>query len=238
MQKIKPKTKPEIPTAPKVKIKPIPKGKYEVVNQYTGQGWVYSDVVKQHFFHPQNLLLDEPKDGEFDAVGEVGSPACGDTMRMWVKVDPKTDRIKELKWKTFGCGSAIASTSMFSVMLTENSGMKVDEALKVRPQDVMDRLSGLPDRKIHCSVLADKAFRKTMNEYFRLTGQYARIIVEGSKVIDKRLNVTDRDIEEAVLEGAQTLEEVQHKLKVGVGDPDSIPEIEQLIRFYKEKYYG
>lgn len=216
----------------------VPKGKYEVVNEYTGQGWVYSDIVKEHFFHPQNILLEEPKDLQFDAVGEVGSPACGDTMRMWVKVDATSDRVKELKWKTFGCGSAIAATSMFSVMLTENEGMKIDEALKIKPQDVMVRLGGLPDRKIHCSVLADKAFRRTMNAYFHATNQHARVIVEGARVIDSRLNITDRDIEEAVLEGAQTLEEVQQKLKVGVGDPGSIPEIEQLIRYYKEKYYG
>jgi NifU-like protein len=218
--------------------KPIPDGTYEVVNQYTGQGWVYSDIVKDHFFHPRNLLLDEPNATDFDAIGEVGSPACGDTMRMWVKVNANTDRIMDLKWKTFGCGSAIASTSMFSVMLTENGGMKVDDALKVKPQDVMERLAGLPDRKIHCSVLADKAFRKTMNAYFHATGQHARVIVEGARVVDTKLNITDRDIEEAVLEGAQTLEEVQKKLKVGVGSPETLPDIEQLIRFYKEKYYG
>lgn len=163
---------------------------------------------------------------------------CGDVMYMWIKVDRDSDRIRDLKWKTFGCGSAIASTSMFSVMVTENDGMKIDDALKVRPQDVMVRLGGLPNRKIHCSVLADKAFRKAVNEYFRVSGQNQRIIVEGAKVVDKRLNITDKDIEEAVLEGAQTLEEVQHKLKVGVGDPEALPEIEQLIRFYKEKYYG
>lgn len=219
------------------KIKPIPKGKYEVVNQYTGEGWVYTDIVKDHFFHPRNLLLEEPEE-EFDAVGEVGSPACGDTMRMWIKVDKETDRITDLKWKTFGCGSAIASTSMFSVMVTENGGMKTDAALRIKPQHVMERLAGLPARKIHCSVLADKAFRKTMNAYFRTTAQHDRIIVEGTRVVDKKLNITDKDIEEAVLEGAHTLEEVQQKLKVGVGSPEAIPDIEQLIRFYKEKYYG
>lgn len=116
--------------------------------------------------------------------------------------------------------------------------MKVDDAMKVKPQDIMARLGGLPDRKIHCSVLADKAFRKAVNEYFRASGQHERIKVEGAKVVDKRLNITDKDIEEAVLEGAQTLEEAQHKLKVGVGDPEATLEIEQLIRFYREKYFG
>ncbi len=222
----------------KAKRKPLPKGNYEVVNEYTGEGWVYTDIVKDHFFNPRNLLLKEPAEGEYDAVGEVGSAACGDTMRMWVKVDPKTDRIKVLKWKTFGCGSAIASTSMFSVMVTEKGGMKAAKALTIKPQHVMERLGGLPNRKIHCSVLADKAFRKTMNNYFRTTNQHNRIIIEGSRVVDTKLNITDKDIEEAVLEGAQTLEEVQKKLKVGIGSPEIITEVEQLIRFYKEKYYG
>jgi len=210
--------------------------KAEVVNQYTGETWVYSDIVKDHFFHPRNLLLDEPPEDYFDADGMVGSPACGDMMTMWVKIDE--GKITDLKWKTFGCGSAIASTSMFSMMVTEDGGMDIDEALKIRPQDVMKRLDGLPNRKIHCSVLADKAFRKTMNQYFRNIGQHDRVKAEGSRVVDKQLNITDRDIEEAVLEGAKDLLEVQKKLKVGVGDPESIPEIEQLIRFYTEKYYG
>ncbi|MBI4133122.1 iron-sulfur cluster assembly scaffold protein [Candidatus Uhrbacteria bacterium] len=208
----------------------------EVVNQHTGEKWVYSPTVKDHFFHPRNLLLADPKDGEFDAHGVVGSPACGDVMDIWIKVEE--DRITDLKWRTFGCGSAISATSMFSVMVTENGGTEVDEALKIKPQDIMERLGGLPNRKIHCSVLADKAFRKAVNEHFRATGQHERIKVEGAKVVDTRLNITDKDIEEAVLEGAQTLEEVQHKLKVGIGDPEAVPEIEQLIRFYKEKYYG
>jgi nitrogen fixation NifU-like protein len=77
-----------------------------------------------------------------------------------------------------------------------------------------------------------------VNQYFRNTGQHSRVIAEGSRVVDKQLNITDHDIEEAVLEGAKDLYEVQKKLKCGVGDPGAIPEIEQLIRFYTEKYYG
>lgn len=210
----------------------------DIVSPYAGQAWVYSDVVKDHFFHPRNLLQKDPKPGEYDAVGQVGSPACGDVMRIWLKVDKKTERIKKLKWRTFGCASAIAATSMFSLMVTEKGGMKLKDALKIRPQDIMQRLEGLPARKVHCSVLADKAFRQAVNNYFRNTGQHQRIMAEGSKVIDKRLNITERDIKEAVLEGAQNLLEVQKKLKVGAGDPKAIPEIEQLIRFYKEKYHG
>ena len=163
---------------------------------------------------------------------------CGDMMRMWLKIEPVGEKVKEMKWRTFGCGSAIAATSMFSVMVTENGGLPLAEALKIKPQHIMERLGGLPDRKIHCSVLADKAFRKAANDYFRRTGQRGRIIIEGARVVDPVLNITDKDIEEAVLEGATDLEAVQRKLKVGVGSPELITEVEQLIRFYKEKYYG
>ena len=213
-------------------------GKVGLPSEASGEGWVYSDKVKEHFFKPKNLLFKDPKKGEFDAEGQVGSPACGDVMKIWIKIDPKTEKIKKLKWRTFGCASAIASTSMFSVMITEKGGMKLNDALKIKPQDIMSRLHGLPARKVHCSVLCDKAFQAAVNNYFRKTGQYQRIIVDGAKIVDKRLNITDKDIESAVLDGAKTLQDVQAKLKVGVGDPQAIPEIEQLIRFYNEKYYG
>ena len=183
-------------------------------------------------------MLEEPNEADYSAVGMVGSPACGDMMKMWLKIEPITEQVKEMKWRTFGCGSAIAATSMFSVMVTENNGLPLKDALAIKPQHIMERLGGLPNRKIHCSVLADKAFRKAANEYFRKTKQYDRIIIEGAKVIDQKLNITDKDIEEAVLEGAVDLESVQKRLKVGVGSPEIITEVEQLIRFYKEKYYG
>ncbi|MBI2639356.1 MAG: iron-sulfur cluster assembly scaffold protein [Candidatus Sungbacteria bacterium] len=210
----------------------------DVVNQFTGEKWYYSDIVKDHFFNPRNLMLEDPDESQYDAVGMVGSPACGDMMKMWLRLEPETERVKEMKWRTFGCASAIAATSMFSVMVTENGGVAIDEALKIKPQHIMERLGGLPNRKIHCSVLADKAFRKAANDYFRRSGQHHRIIVEGARVIDQKLSITDHDIEEAVLEGATDLESVQKRLKVGVGSPEIIAEVEQLIRFYKEKYYG
>lgn len=218
--------------SPKIDIKA------DVINQYTGERWYYSDIVKDHFFNPRNLQLDDLTPEKFDAFGMVGSAACGDMMSMGLRIDAATETIKELRWKTFGCGSAIAATSMFSVMVTESGGMKIVDALKIRPQHIMERLGGLPNRKIHCSVLADKAFRKAVNDYFRRTGQPERIIIEGARVIDSKLNITDKDIEEAVLEGAMDLEAVQKKLKVGIGSPEIITEVEQLVRFYKEKYYG
>lgn len=212
--------------------------KPDVVNKLAGGSWAYSKMVKSHFFNPRNLLVEDPDKAQFDAEGIVGSPACGDIMRVWLKIDPKTERIKEFKWRTFGCASAIGATSMLSVMVTEKGGMKIDKALKLKPQDIMKRLGGLPDRKIHCSVLGDKALRSALNHWFKKTGQFKRIVVEGSKILDPNTKTTEADIEEAVLAGALTLEEVQQRTKVGIGYPQCLPEVEQLIRFYKEKHFG
>lgn len=214
--------------------------KGDVVASSKEKGWFYTDTVKEHFFHPKNFLEDEA--GYGDAyLGMVGSPACGDAMKVYLKIEKDADgveRIKDFKWKTFGCASAIAATSMLSVMVTENGGMLLEDALKLRPQDIMSRLGGLPARKIHCSVLGDKALRSAVNDYYRKTGQIDKIVVEAGRVIDHVLKITDQDIEEAVLEGADTLEKVQARTKVGTGDPACIPEVENLIRFYKEKYFG
>ena len=214
----------------------------DVKAKVEGKKWFYNDVVREHFFNPKNFLKDKKSAEKYDkianGVGQVGSPACGDMMKMWIKVDSSKDKIVECKWQTFGCASAIGSTSMLSVMVTENNGMKIENALKIKPQDIADRLEGLPQRKFHCSVLGDKALRSAINDYFKKSGQNERVIVDGAKIIDKILKITDKDIEEAVLEGARTLEEVQKKTKVGVKDKSCIPEAEQLIRFYTEKYFG
>lgn len=203
-----------------------------------GEGWLYSDIVKDHFFNPRNFLRYGEEDKfKFNGQGRVGSPACGDEMVLWLKIDPKTDKIKECRWRTFGCGSAIASTSVLSEMITEKGGLKIDQALKIRPQDIMKRLGGLPERKVHCSVLGDKALQAAINDYFRQSGQHDRVVTAGTKVVDKTLNITDHDIEEAVLEGAQTLEDLQKKLKVGVFNKEAIPAVEELLRFYSEKYF-
>jgi len=122
--------------------------------------WYYSDKVKDHFFNPKNFASQEPK--EFDAMGEVGSFACGDIMKVWLKIDPQTDRVKDFKWQTWGCATAIASTSAFSEMVI---GMTIEDALKIKPQDIAEKLGGIPDRKFHCSVLADQAFKKAIDSY-------------------------------------------------------------------------
>lgn len=210
------------------------------VQARAGNDWFYTDVVKEHFFNPRNLFKTKKEVQEYkaDGTGMVGSPACGDMMKMWIKIDKKTDKIKECKWQTFGCASAIASTSMLSVMITEKGGMKIDDALEIKPQDIIKRLVDLPPRKFHCSVLGDKALREAINDYFEKSGHPERVVRQGAKIIDKQLKITDKDIEEAVLEGATTFEDLQKKTKIGINDKSCIPEAEQLLRFYKEKYFG
>lgn len=219
--------------------------KPDVVNKFTGNTWAYTKEVQNHFFKPKNILLALPKPSakaggksKYDAEGIVGSPACGDVMRVWLKIDGKKDRIKEFKWRTFGCASAIAATSILSVMVTEKGGMKIDKALQIRPQDIIKRLGGLPDRKIHCSVLGDKALRAALNDWFKKTKQFSRIVVDGKQILDPNTKTTEVDIEEAVLEGATTLLAVQKRTKVGIGFPQCLPKVEELIRFYREKYFG
>jgi len=131
-----------------------------------GENWIYSERVRDHFFYPKNILYDE-SDYVADGIGAVGSPECGDVMHVWIKIDRKTNRIKECKWRTFGCASAIASASMMSVMATENGGMDLKTAQNLKPQQIVERLGGLPDRKFHCSVLGHKALSNAVLDYLK-----------------------------------------------------------------------
>lgn len=129
-----------------------------------GNSWLYSDIVKDHFFNPRNLMPQGEEDKfQADGMGRVGSPACGDEMVVWIKV--KDNKITDCKWQTFGCGSAIASTSMMSEMVLENGGITIEDALKITPQDILERLGGLPPNKIHCSVLGDQALEAAIEDY-------------------------------------------------------------------------
>jgi nitrogen fixation NifU-like protein len=117
---------------------------------------VYSDKVMDHFMHPRNVGEIENADG----VGEVGNPVCGDMMTFYIKV--KDDRLEDIKFKTFGCGAAIAVSSMVSEMAM---GKTIDEALKITPQLVADELEGLPKQKYHCSNLGAQALHKAIEDY-------------------------------------------------------------------------
>ena len=132
------------------------------INGISGAVWLYSPTVKDHFFNPRNLLIDEAE-YVFDGFGQVGSAECGDVMNVWIKVE--SGRVKECKWRTFGCASAIAAASMMSVMATENDGMTLEQAQALKPQQIVERLESLPERKFHCSVLGHEALRLAVQDY-------------------------------------------------------------------------
>lgn len=123
----------------------------------------YSAKVMEHFSNPHNV--GEIKDA--DGVGEVGNPKCGDIMRMYIKVDPQTQVITDVKFNTFGCGSAIASSSMATEMI---KGKPVSEALELSNKAVIEALDGLPAQKIHCSVLAEEAVKAAVKDYYDKNG--------------------------------------------------------------------
>ncbi len=197
------------------------------------QNWLYTDKVLEHFMNPKNILLDEASYKE-DGRGLVGNIKCGDQMIVAIQVDKEKETIKDLKWKTYGCASAIASTSVMSEMV---KGMKLDEAYNLSPKDINKELGGLPEHKIHCSVLGDKALRAAINDYYERSGQKDKVKREETRVVCNCMQVTDSDIEHAVLEGARTFYEVQERTKAGTGCGECKEDVERLIELYKNRHF-
>ena len=122
---------------------------------------LYTETVMDHFMHPRNVGSIENADG----VGEVGNAKCGDIMKMYLKI--KDNVIEDVKFETFGCGSAIASSSMATEMI---KGKPVSEAMKLTNKAVTEALDGLPAHKLHCSVLAEEAIKKALKDYYDRNG--------------------------------------------------------------------
>ena len=122
---------------------------------------LYSEVVMDHFMHPRNVGTIENADG----VGQVGNAKCGDIMKIYLKIE--NDIIADVKFETFGCGSAIASSSMATEMI---KGKPISEALQLTNKAVTEALDGLPAQKIHCSVLAEEAVKSAVKDYYDKNG--------------------------------------------------------------------
>jgi len=199
-----------------------------------GSDWVYSDIVKDHFVHPRNILEDE---AAFSAHGKgiVGNVKCGDEMIVAIKVDKNNNTITDCRWKTYGCASAIASTSILSEIV---KGMTLDEAYHVSPKDIAKRLGNLPEHKIHCSVLGDKALRAAINDYYQRNGMEGKIEKEEAKIICQCMNVTDHEIEHAVLEGARTYLELQERTKLGTVCGQCEGEAKKLLAEYIKRHFS
>ena len=122
---------------------------------------LYSDKVFDHFRNPRNVGIIEDADG----IGEVGNTVCGDIMKMYLKIDDGI--VSDVKFETFGCGSAIASSSMATEMI---KGKPIEEVMRLTDKAVAEALDGLPDYKMHCSVLAEEAIQAALNDYYKKQG--------------------------------------------------------------------
>lgn len=169
--------------------------------------WDYTGKVMDHFRNPRNVgVIENP-----DAVGEVGSLACGDALKLMLKLGPD-GRIADAKFQTFGCASAIASSSALTEMI---KGMTLDEAAKVTNQEIADYLGGLPEQKMHCSVMGREALEAAIDNY--RIGRTEKKILSG-KVVCNCFGVTEEEILRVVREnGLSTVEQVTNYTKAGGG---------------------
>lgn len=182
--------------------------------------WEYTDKVRDLFLRPKNA-------GEIknpDAVGEIGNIVCGDALKLTLKIDRETDRITDAKFQTFGCASAIASSSALTELV---KGKTVDEALKITNKDIAEYLGGLPREKMHCSVMGYEALEAAVANYRGIKLPEP----EEGEIVCKCFGVTDKKIRRAIIENnLKTVEDVTNFTKAGGGCGECIPEIEKILK--------
>ncbi|MBW8035020.1 MAG: Fe-S cluster assembly protein NifU [Planctomycetes bacterium] len=181
--------------------------------------WDYTDKVMEHFMNPRNVGFIEDADG----VGEVGSLACGDALTLTFKLD-KGEKIVDVKFKTFGCASAVASSSVLTEIV---KGMTLDEAEKVTNQDIAERLGGLPEQKMHCSVMGQEALEAAIANY---RGKNGTAAVKVGNIVCTCFGVTDVEIKKVIHENdLTTVEQVTNYCKAGGGCGGCVGQIEKII---------
>jgi NifU-like protein len=182
--------------------------------------WDYTDKVKETFLKPKNV-------GEIpdaDAVGEVGSIICGDALKLFLKIDKETGKIIDAKFQTFGCASAIASSSALTELV---KGKTLDEALKISNQDIADYLGGLPEQKMHCSVMGQEALEAAIANF---RGEKIPEKEEG-KPVCKCFDVSGEKIRKVAVENhLTTVDEITNFTKAGGGCGECVPQIELILR--------
>jgi NifU-like protein len=181
--------------------------------------WEYTDKVMDHFLKPHNVGIIEDADG----IGEVGSLACGDALTLTFKLD-KNGLIQDAKFKTFGCASAVASSSVLTDII---KGMSLEEAAKVTNRDIVERLGGLPEQKMHCSVMGQEALVAAIDYYKK--GRKASSEKTGT-VVCTCFGVTDEEIKKVIKENdLTTVEQVTNYCKAGGGCGGCQGQIEKII---------
>jgi NifU-like protein len=190
--------------------------------------WDYTDKVKEHFMNPRNV----GDIADADAVGEVGSLACGDALKLFLKLDDAKERIVEAKFQTFGCGSAIASSSALTEMI---KGKTLDEALKVTNKEIADFLGGLPEEKMHCSVMGQEALEVAIAKFRGgpipvHDHDHDHGLAQEGEVVCKCFGLTDGFLRKVIEQNRlHTAEQVTHFTKAGGACGGCIPKIKEII---------
>lgn len=180
--------------------------------------WEYTDKVQQHFLNPQNVGEVENASG----TGDVGSLACGDALKLTLKVD-ENDIITDAKFKTFGCASAIASSSVLTEMVI---GMSIDKAANISNEDIADALGGLPKEKMHCSVMGREALEAAIADYRGLI-----LPMAAGEVVCECFGVTDLEVIRAINESSlRSIEEITNFTKAGGGCGKCEDKLRELLR--------
>lgn len=183
--------------------------------------WDYTERVRDHYLHPRNVGEIENPDG----FGEIGNITCGDALRLTFKLD-KEGKVTDIRFKTFGCGSAIASASVLTEMC---KGKTLDEIKSITNKDIADALGGLPREKMHCSVMGQEALEAAIT-FYETGGKSVPQAHKEGNVICTCFGVTDKEIERAVIEnGLKTIEDVTNFTKAGGGCGGCHDEIQKII---------
>ena len=182
--------------------------------------WEYTEKVKDFFLHPKNVGRIE----DADAIGEVGSLICGDALRLFLKIEKETGKIIDAKFQTFGCASAIASSSVITEPV---KGRTLDEALEITNQDIAESLGGLLDEKMHCSVMGREALEAAIANY---RGE-AIAVEEKGRLVCKCFDATEEKIRKVAIDNyLTTVDKITNFTKAGGGCGGCRPEIETILR--------